>query len=69
MTELESFFKKIEQDYKILDKNFMDLINDNFSNKISHELSSIFESHKMTINLLNKQRNDLIREMFKLLSC
>jgi hypothetical protein len=69
MTDIQILFDQIEQDYKMLDGNFRDSLNNNICNKISPELSGIFESHKMALTKLNKQRNDLIKEMIKLLNC
>lgn len=70
MNNYQIFFNQIEQDYEMLDNNFMTRLDlQKSNNNISPELVKIFEAHKIALNRLNKQRNDLIKEIYKLFNC
>jgi hypothetical protein len=70
MKDIQIFFSQIEQDYKMIDGNLMLKLNqENFYKKISPELINIFNSHKRSLTKLNKQRNDIIKEIIKLMKC
>jgi hypothetical protein len=70
MTDFQIFFGQIVQDYEMIDGNLMLKLNqEDFYKKISPELIDIVESHKRSLKELNKQRNDLIKEIITLMKC
>jgi len=60
--DLLIFIKKIEQDYKMIDSKFLEILNQkNISKEISRELYILFEEYKLTLNKHAIERDDKIK--------
>ena len=66
--DLLIFIKKIEQDYKMIDSKFLEILNQkNICKEISRELYTLFEEYTVTLNKHALERNDKIKAIHEFL--